>query len=279
MPRAFALRRAIWYIVYAADTYYCLAAEREGEAPNGARNGGHLDQTQTQTKGTQNSSGFIKALQIGSLVLMLACAAATAVYLKQKGLTAADFKDYEPANLWLAAVLIILFYIIKSLSLVFPLPILYVGVAYIMPNIWQAFAVNLIGVVLSLAMPYYIGRFSGKGLVDKLTSRFPKIKKLDDFKSDNETLFVFILKLSGVLACDLSSLLLGAMNINFKKFMIGSVAGLLPLIAVWTFLGQNANLKSWKFYAALGAIILLAVASSVVYKKAVAKKAAKSTEG
>jgi len=259
--------------------YHCHTTEQDEAAGTAPGTGDNLGHTQTGEKGAQNSSGLIKALQIGSLVLMLASAVFCVVYLKQKGLTAADFKDYEPANLWLAAVVIIAFYVVKSLSLVFPLPILYVSVAYIMPNIWQAFAVNLAGVVLSLAMPYYIGRFSGKGLVDKLTARFPKIKKLDDFKSDNETMFVFILKLSGVLACDLSSLLLGAMNINFKKFMIGSVAGLLPLIAVWTFLGQNANLKSWKFYAALGGIILLAVASSAVYKKAVAKKALKSTEG
>lgn len=221
----------------------------------------------------------VKVLQIGSIILMLSMAVLCAVYMKQKGLSAEDLKNYAPANLFLAAVVIILFYVVKSFSLVFPLPILYVGVGLIFPNVWQAFAVNLIGVVLSLSLPFFLGRFSGKDMILKLTERFPKIKKLDEIKSDNETVFVFILKLSGVLACDLSSLLLGAMNISYRKFMLGSIAGLLPLIIAWTFLAGVLDFRSPLFYLAIGGIIIVAVGSSLIYKKTVAKKSGKGQTG
>ncbi len=220
-------------------------------------------------------SKAVKVLQSGSAILMLCTAVLCIVYFKHKGLTAQDLKNYAPENLFLAAAAIVLFYVVKSFSLVFPLPILYVAVGLIFPNVWQAFAVNLTGVVLSLSLPFFLGRFAGKDLIVKLTGRFPKIKKLDEIKSDNETVFVFILKLSGVLACDLSSLLLGAMDIRYKKFMFGSIAGLLPLIIAWTFLAGVLDFKSPYFYLAIGGIILVALGSSFVYKKFTAKKSGK----
>lgn len=222
----------------------------------------------------KNSSRLLKAMQIISLVLMISMAVGCVVLVKVKGLGAEDIKSFAPENLWLAAIAVIVFYVVKSFSLVFPLPILYVGVGLIFPNVYEAFIVNFVGVALSLTLPFFLGKFMGKDMVNKLTERFPKIKKLDEVKTDNEFIFVFILKLSGVLACDLSSLLLGAMNVSYKKFMLGSICGLAPLIIAWTFLSSVLDPTSPLFYLAIAGIIAVAVGSSMIYKKYAAKKAA-----
>lgn len=225
----------------------------------------------TKTEEKKTSGKLFKALQIGSIAIMLITAVFFVIYLKKNGLSAEDIKNFAPSNVWLAAAAVIFFYVIKSFSLFFPLPILYVAATLIMPQLWQAFIVNFLGVVLSLTMPYYLGKFSGKGLVDKLTSKYPKIRKLDELKSDNEFMLVFILRVSGILSCDLASVLLGAMGITYKKFMWGSVLGFIPMITATTFLTGIADIDSPWFYAGMGGVIILMLGSSLIFKKAANK--------
>ncbi len=219
----------------------------------------------------QNSK-ILKITQIASIALMLLLAVGLVVYIKVTGLTAKELSGYAPSNLWLAALVIIVFFVLKSFSLMFPLPILYVATGLIMPNVWQAFIVNLLGVFLSLALPFYLGRFSGRDLKNKLTQKYPKIQKLDDMKQDNEFMLVFIVKISGLLACDLSSLLLGAMGIKFKKFITGSMLGLLPMLLAVTFLSNVLDIKSPLFYLSIGGVIALMLLITLLYNKRLGKK-------
>lgn len=227
------------------------------------------------TNEKNQNSRFLKAAQITSVVLMLLMAVACVVYIRVTGLTAEDLSNYAPSNLWLAAICIIAFYVVKSFSLMFPLPILYVATGLIMGNVWQAFIVNLLGVFFSLALPYYMGRFSGSGLKDKLTQKYPKIQRLDEMKQDNEFMLVFIVKVSGILACDLSSLLLGAMGVSFKKFIAGSMLGLLPMITTVTFLAGVLDVKSPLFYISIGGVIVVMMAITTLYNKKISKNKAK----
>lgn len=223
----------------------------------------------------KTSGKLLKLTQIASIVLMLLMAVACVVYIKVTGLSAEDLSALAPANVWTAALAIILFYVVKSFSLMFPLPILYVATSLIIPNVWQAFLVNVLGVFLSLALPFYLGRFSGSGLVSKLTQKYPKIRRLDELKKNNEFMLVFIVKASGLLACDLSSLLLGAMGLRFRPFIAGSMLGMLPMISAVTFLANVLDVKSPLFYAAIGGVIALMMGGTALYNRRLTRKQAK----
>ena len=86
---------------------------------------------------------------------------------------------YTPDNALLAALALIGLYAVKSLSVVFPLLVLYIsaGVLFSAPI---AILVNTAGLLVCLSVPYWIGRFSGKELVEKLTAR-PRNREKEPF--------------------------------------------------------------------------------------------------
>ena len=114
------------------------------------------------------------------ILLVLPPAALTALGLifwgQLRGLTAAQLLHYLPANLPLAALCLIGLHGLKSLSLVFPLAVLQVAGGLLLPTGW-AFAVNLAGMLVSLSLPYGVGRFTGNQLWHWLCARFPRLRK------------------------------------------------------------------------------------------------------
>ena len=139
--------------------------------------------------------------------------------------------------------------------------------------------INIVSVFLSLSIPYFLGKFTGSGMVDTLKSKFKAIKKLDDFAGANEVEMTFAVKLSGVLPGDLSSLLFGAMDISYKKYMIGSNLGTLPLVIVYTFFGsalRSVDERPWIAAIPVVVIIVFVLIASLITKKLIAKTKAQN---
>lgn len=227
-------------------------------------------------KNKENRTSLAEILQKVSIVLMILMVALGVFLFFKYRPTYQQLVDFTPQNPWLGAFVIIAIYVVKSFSLFIPLPIFFLAVAIIYDPV-PAFLINLAGVVLSLSLPYYIGKYSGSLLLERLTTKYPKVKKIDEIKADNEILLSFILKLSGVFPCDLSSLLLGTMNLDYRKFMIGAILGHLPHIVAWTFLGDSLDLSSPKFYLAIAGIIIVIVGSTIIYRKVAARRAGGDT--
>ncbi|HZJ77578.1 MAG TPA: VTT domain-containing protein [Clostridia bacterium] len=167
---------------------------------------------------------------------------------------------------------IIVFSIVKSFALVFPPAVIFALSGLLFGNVWIALGVNFVSTFLSLILPYYLGVFTGKPMLDSLKKRFVKIKKIDDFAQVNDFSLVLILKVSGILGSDLSSLIFGAMGIKFKPYFIASNLGLLPLNIMWTLLGVYGDLTDPKSILFLIPIVTLAIIGSTVAKKLSNKK-------
>ena len=147
-----------------------------------------------------------------------------------------------------------------------------------MPNFWVALLVNLISVFLSLFVPYFLGRFTGAGMVETLKGKFKAIKKIDDFTGANETEMTFAIKLSGIIPGDLSSLLFGAMGISFKNYTLGANLGNLPLVIVYTFFGitlRNVGEQPWVAAIPVAVIIVFMLIASLITKNLIKKTKAK----
>jgi uncharacterized membrane protein YdjX (TVP38/TMEM64 family) len=149
-----------------------------------------------------------------------------------------DIINYVPKNYCLAAITIICLFMIKSLSIVLPLMVLYISSGIIFSPKWGVL-VNLVGLFVSLSLPYFIGKFCGKGLIEKLLIKYKNIEKLESLKTKNECFFSYILRMIGILPSDIVSMSLGAMNINYIKYIFGSIVGLLPRMIATTFLGGS----------------------------------------
>lgn len=227
---------------------------------------------------------LVKALQIITGIIMLAMVG-VGIFLVQKY----NIKMSNIANLsklltggaFTVGLIIIGISVLKSFTLVFPPAVIFSVCAYVMPDYFSAFAVNIVSVILSLSVPYFLGRFTGSGMVETLSKRFKAVKKIEDFAGTNEVKLTAIFKFAGLLPGDLSSLLFGAMKISYKNYMIGAFIGNLPLVTVYTFFGvvlKNVGEQPWVVAIPVAVIILFLVIASLLTKKMVSDNKKKAQE-
>lgn len=216
---------------------------------------------------------LVKVLQIVTGIFMLVMVA-LGVYLIQKYNIKMSNIQNLAAMLTGGAItvgfIIIGVSIVKSFCLIFPPMVILSVCAYVMPNFLSALLVNFIALVLSLSLPYLLGRFTGAGMVDTLKKRFKAVKKIDDFAGTNEVKMAAVIKFSGIMPGDLSSLLFGALGISYKNYMIGSIIGNLPLILVYTLFGtllKDVDKNPWVVSIPVVVIILFLAISGVITKK------------
>ena len=224
---------------------------------------------------------LVKALQIAATIMMLTMVVLCIYLTKKYNIKISNIPEISQSltgSTLALAIGIIVFSVVKSFALVFPPAVVFSVCGYIMPNFWVALLVNLVSVFLSLFVPYFLGRFTGAGMVDTLKNKFAAIKKIDDFAGANETEMTFAIKLSGIMPGDLSSLLFGAMGISLKNYTIGANLGNLPLVIVYTFFGitlRNVGEKPWVAAIPVAVIIVFMLIASLITKNLIKKTKAK----
>ena len=224
---------------------------------------------------TKKNEKLIKLLQILSAVFMLSMVVTMLVLMKKFNINidnAAEFATYIKGGTFTVGLIIIAFTVIKSFALVFPPAVIFAVSGLLIDNLWVAILINFIGVALSVIMPYYLGRFTGKDMLDTLKEKFPKIKKLDDFAGKNEFMVVYVVKASGVIPSDLMNVVYGAMNINFMKYFIASNIGMLPFNILFTLLANKGDLSNPYSLLYIIPIPVFVVIMSIVVKKMTKEK-------
>lgn len=216
---------------------------------------------------------LVKVLQIATGVLLVIFVI-IAIYLIQKyNIKVSNIKDLSKnitGGTMAVSLIMIGISVVKSFALVFPPAVIFAICGYMLPNFFLGLGVNLVSVFLSLSIPYFIGKFTGAGMVDTLKGKFKAIKKIDDFAGTNETKLTAVIKFAGIMPGDLSSLLFGAMNISYKNYMIGSNLGNLPLVIAYTFFGtmlRSAGEKPWVVAIPVVIIVVFLLIASVITKK------------
>lgn len=227
------------------------------------------------TEKTKNYDKLIKTLQIAAAVFMLSMVAAMLLLMNKFDINvenAAELSSYITGGTMTVALIIIAFTVIKSFALVFPPAVIFAVSGILFENVWTAVLVNFIGVALSMILPYYLGKFTGRDLLDTLKTRFPKIKKLDDFAGKNEFMVVYVVKAAGVIPSDLMNVIYGAMNVNFFKFFLASNLGMLPFNILFSLLGNKGDLSNPYSLLYVLPIPVFVVIMSIAVKKMTAKK-------
>lgn len=228
------------------------------------------------TEEKKDYSKLVKGLQIATGIVMLACVVVGIILIQKYNIKVSNIKNLSEmieGGVLTVSLIIIGFSVVKSFALIFPPAVILSIAGYMLPNWFLAFGVNLISIVLSLSIPYFLGRFTGAGMVDTLSKKFKAIKKIDDFAGTNEIKLTAVFKFAGLLPGDLSSLLFGAMNISYKNYMLGSTLGNLPLIAAYTLFGyvlKNVGEAPWVVAIPVVIIVVFVLIASVITKKMIA---------
>ncbi len=186
-------------------------------------------------------------------------------FLHDDPISPKELVNYAPKNEWLAALFMIALYAFKSMVFVIPIPLLYISSGLIFKPV-RAFLINVLGMITCTTLPYWIGRYSGGGVMEKILKRFPKMQVLDNLKRGNEWFFSFIVRVIGFLPCDAVSMFMGACKVDFKKYITGTAVGMLPGLISITMVGITiTNPHSPEFLFSCILSVTLSIASFVVY--------------
>lgn len=203
------------------------------------------------------------AIQIVPVVIMLA--SILLVGWNLRGATFEDIVNYAPDNKVLAALVIWGFFTLKSLSVLIPLVVIYMGTGIIFSTP-VAIAVNLVGMFLCVSIPYCIGRFSCGGLADKILQKYAAAKKISLWTGRNHALSAYILRVISILPGDVVSLFLGASKMKFWPYVLGSVLGLCPVMIITTLLGSKlSDPLSPEFIGLLILLIIVTLGSTLIF--------------
>lgn len=144
--------------------------------------------------------------------------------------------DFTPENYWLAALVLWGLFALKSLSVVFPKLIIYMSVGIIFP-LWAAFGISFLGMLICLSLPYFVGRFSGREIIERLAAKNSRVKEMGERGLTNGIFTSYLLRVIVLLPGDMASMLLGAWKIPYAKYVVGSALGMLPGMIIQTLLG------------------------------------------
>ncbi len=218
-------------------------------------------------------SKLVKAMQIVTGILLVVFVIIGVYLINKYNIKVSNIKNLSQmiqGGALMVSLIIIGVSVVKSFALVFPPAVIMSICGYMLPNLPLAIAVNVVSVFLSLSIPYFLGKFTGAGMVDTLSKKFKAIKKIDDFAGTNEVKLTAVFKFAGILPGDLSSLLFGAMNISYKNYMIGANLGNLPLVIAYSLFGyvlKNVGEKPWVVAIPIVIIIVFLVIASLITKK------------
>ncbi len=228
-----------------------------------------------------NKEKLIKALQILSIVFIVGMVIAGVILMKKYDISvknAAAFKEMLQGNIIKVAAIIILVNFIKSFALVITPSLIFVICGIVFDDLWVAILVSMICIATSIPVPFFLGKFTGSGMAEKLRNKYPKIKKLDEFADDNSFMVVFLVKATGLIPSDVSSMIFGAMGIDFKKFFAATNLGEIPIIVLWCLLGNKGSFSDPKTFLYVIPVIVFALLASLFMKMWTDKKSKEKAE-
>ena len=171
-----------------------------------------------------------------------------------------------PDNLYLAAAFLLMMYVLKGLSVVFPIIVLQIAGGIIFP-VWVALFINIIGTALTYTAPYLVGRFSGAGATERLINKYPAIKGAIMVQQNNVFFPAFILRAVSCLPGDIVSMYFGSIKAAFVPYVIASVVGTLPGLIPATTAGMSImDPKSPVFIWSVIITVVTSVGSMVIYR-------------
>lgn len=207
----------------------------------------------------------LKKLKIISIIFW--CILIFLIIMNYHRLSASQIIAYSPDNPLLAGITMLLLYAVKTISVVFPYKVLQLASGMMFP-LFFAVCVNTAGTAVSCAVGYYMGRFLGKDTAERIAVKNKKLANLLERQNSSVLFFSFFLRALVFLPLDAVSIYFGAVKSDFRKYMLGSVLGLLPNIIISTILGESiSDPTSPQFLLSMLLFLLITLISLIWYLK------------
>ena len=152
-------------------------------------------------------------------------------------------------------IFIILAMVVQMFLIIIPTPVLMVVAIISYGPIWGSL-ILLVAIFLASSLGYFIGRYFGPVIVDKLIGRKTE-KKISAFIGDYGFWTVIVVRLSPFLSNDAISFVGGVLKMGYWKFMGATMLGISPLIFLIAYLGGDyERLKTGLIWGSIICLLL-----------------------
>ena len=185
--------------------------------------------------------------------------------LHKDKITVENIVAYAPDNMLIAALVMLMLFAVKSVSV-----FLYCGLLYaasgILFSVPIAILVNILGSLIMATIPFWIGKRAGVPLVNGLLQSRPKLRFLKDAPNKTPFLMSFFVRIVGIFPSDIIGLYFGATGVPYVSYITGAVLGMLPQTITFCFMGTSIrDITSPKFWISFLSELGLMIISTVVY--------------
>ena len=190
--------------------------------------------------------------------------------------TVDNILNNAPGNQFIAFFVILGLSALKSASIFIYCGIIYIASGLIFP-FPLALLANICGSIVMYSLPYFIGKKLGHSAVEYISHKYPKVEILKKLRSSHDFKFTYIVRIISVLPLDLVSLYMGAVNVDYRFYLLGSTLALFPTMALLTIMGKNAmNPGSPQFILATCFEVLYMLAAGIFSLNTLKKHYSKS---
>lgn len=198
---------------------------------------------------------LIGLIWIGIIVLL---------FLHKKEFTVEEILKFTPSNPLLASLTMLVLFALKSISI-----ILYGGILYAVDGILfplpVAILLNLLGTAIMVTIPYLIGKKAGSASVERIVEKYPKADKMRGFRKQNDFVFVLMIRFMGILPSDIVSLYMGAIGVNYPRYLLACLLGMLRSAITFPIMGMSiTDIHSPLFITALCVELIFMVTSILI---------------
>jgi len=205
------------------------------------------------------------------IMVMAGIIIAAVIFVFRNGTITVDtLLSYTPKNKWLAALVILLLFALKSQTVI----ILYAVVATstgILFDLPAALIINTLGSVICISIPYFVGRASDGVLVEGLFKKSRKLREIYEDNKDNTFLASLIMRALN-LSNDLLGLFFGSLKVPYAEYLVSSFIGIVPAMVLYTVLGNDLDFLSPPVLICSAVELLSIVAAWLLFRMKKRKK-------
>ncbi len=139
---------------------------------------------------------------------------------------------------WLSVIVIFLLYLLRSLSAIYPFPALYIITAMVFSPV-KSFLLNMACMTFVIAFRYFTGVQMGEGFWNDMLKKNRYIQAMFEVDARGNPVVLFALRFVPVFPFNTVSHLYGSMEYPFVKYVLISVAALVPRLISYSFIGKN----------------------------------------
>ena len=215
-----------------------------------------------------------KVFQYLPITLMGICIVGFLIFLAlNKDFSISDFLELTRGYPLITSTAVIIAFIIKGVVVFLPYAVIAISTMALL-DFPAALITVIVGTIVNLSVPYWIGRLTKDDWIQKILGKIPKARPYFEM-SDNLFLLSFTLRALN-LSNECLGLLFGSAGLKYIPYMIANGIAILPSAISYVIIGKDMNLiESLSSPIFWGAIVIdcLMVAVMVVYFRRKKKKA------